>query len=772
MARAALAEADENPAFEIRDLLLLRPLQVADDGARDVEVELEPDAEGYRFHVRSARAAGPPTTPAVPIEARSDATLTPSADDSPHDASGASTVHAEARIVMRTPRAAPALSIAEISARCRTARSASGSRRLESAQESLVRFGPRWRTLREVRLGEGEALADLELAPEFAGDLEHYGIHPALLDIAMTCALELPEIQQAEVGHDPSDTDRLWVPVSFSSIRVHGRMPSRVWSWVRARAAERGSDALASFDVVIADAHGRVCLEIDELSMRRMAPDLGMSEATGAKDLSPARAPLASDAPRDVHAASPGLAELRRNLARGISPAAGVEALQRILGSTRLPQIVATSLDLEGLRAQADARAALAEITRDTTLEIESDEEPEAESSDAIERTLAGFWRELLGVRKVGVRDNFFDLGGHSLIAVRLFARIKRTYRVEFPISLLFEAPTIERCAAAIRQALQAQGTADVETDVRAPRVAVRESRYTHLVPMHPGQGGPKTPFILVAGMFGNVLNLRHLAHLLGNERRFYGLQALGLYGAHKPHETFEEMAEAYLAEVRDVQPHGPYLLGGFSGGGITAYEMALRLTAEGEEVALLAMLDTGLPHSPELKAADRARIHWDRIRRRGPAYVTEWAKSRWRWERAQRKRNGHDGAAAMPSEFRSEEIGDAFRRALTRYDIPHYSGVVTLFRPKLDVAHVLGPGRMTNERREFLFHDNGWGQYAARVDVHEVPGDHDSIVLEPNVRVLAAKLRKCIDAVESATLHHASATNSAPVAINGRQGA
>jgi len=71
------------------------------------------------------------------------------------------------------------------------------------------------------------------------------------------------------------------------------------------------------------------------------------------------------------------------------------------------------------------------------------------------------------------------------------------------------------------------------------------------------------------------------------------------------------------------------------------------------------------------------------------------------------------------------------------------------LFRPKLDVAHVLGPGRMTNARREFLFHDNGWGEYAARVDVHEVPGDHDSMVLEPNVRVLANKLQKCIRSVE-----------------------
>ena len=83
--------------------------------------------------------------------------------------------------------------------------------------------------------------------------------------------------------------------------------------------------------------------------------------------------------------------------------------------------------------------------------------------------------------------------------------------------------------------------------------------------------------------MFGNVLNLRHLAHLLGTDRPFYGLQARGLYGDEEPHETFEEAAADYIAEMRTVQPHGPYLLGGFSGGGITAYEMARQLEADGE---------------------------------------------------------------------------------------------------------------------------------------------------------------------------------------------
>jgi thioesterase domain-containing protein len=252
--------------------------------------------------------------------------------------------------------------------------------------------------------------------------------------------------------------------------------------------------------------------------------------------------------------------------------------------------------------------------------------------------------------------------------------------------------------------------------------------------------------------MFGNVLNLRHLAGLLGHERRVFGLQALGLYGSVRPHETFEEMAVDYLAEVRRVQPAGPYLLGGFSGGGLTAYEMARQLLAAGEEVALLALLDTRLPTPPTLRPNERARIHWDRIRDRGPSYLAGWALDRLRWElgRLQRHRRLPADDETTPAEFHSEQVAAAFLRALQCYEVGSYPGVVTLLRPPLQVAHVLGPGRATNARREFVFHDNGWGAHAAHVDVYEVPGDHDSMVLEPNVRVLANRLRQRLRAVEN----------------------
>ena len=128
---------------------------------------------------------------------------------------------------------------------------------------------------------------------------------------------------------------------------------------------------------------------------------------------------------------------------------------------------------------------------------------------------------------------------------------------------------------------------------------------------MQERHGASGTPFFMVAGMFGNVLNLRHLAHLIGTERPFYGLQARGLYGEDQPHQSLGDAARDYIAEIRQVQPEGPYMIGGFSGGGITAYEMARQLKAAGEEVAALVLLDTPLPRRRPLSRQDRLKLQF-----------------------------------------------------------------------------------------------------------------------------------------------------------------
>lgn len=321
---------------------------------------------------------------------------------------------------------------------------------------------------------------------------------------------------------------------------------------------------------------------------------------------------------------------------------------------------------------------------------------------------------------------------------------------MDFPISVLFEAPTIARCAALIVAQIGEVG-GDAPAKLAAPA-----RRFTHLVPMHQGEGGAKRPFFLVAGMFGNVLNLRHLAQLLGGDRPFYGLQARGLYGDAAPHMTLPEAAADYIAELRQVQPVGPYMLGGFSGGGLTAWEMARQLEAAGEVVSLLVLLDTPLPLRPGLKRADKALIKLAELRAKGPGYLAEWARKRWAWEMQKRQPQTTEQSDAQ---FHNAAIEAAFRAALPQYQMTVRRGATVLFRPPLDQHWAVTAGNWVSKPKEYVFYDNDLTRFAPTLVTVEVPGDHDSMVLEPNVRVLAARLRAVIAEAEN------DATNIVPLA-------
>ncbi|MGR3698402.1 MAG: thioesterase domain-containing protein, partial [Roseovarius sp.] len=432
---------------------------------------------------------------------------------------------------------------------------------------------------------------------------------------------------------------------------------------------------------------------------------------------------------------------LRHALREGIRPAEGAEAFRRALAQPA-PQILVSSLDLPALIAQAEAGAHGTDTTGHRFERPDLDSAFTAPEGE-IETRLAGFWSELLGLEQVGVEDSFFDLGGHSLIAVRLFGMIRKAYRVDLPISVLFEAPTIRACAALIEAQIGPQ-----ETGQDAPTPQEPQRRFTHLVPMHRGEGGPKTPFFLVAGMFGNVLNLRHLAHLLGEDRPFYGLQARGLYGGAAPHDDLTEAATDMIAELRQVQPHGPYLLGGFSGGGITAYEMAQQLRAAGEEVALIVMLDTPLPQRRPLSRRDRLIIQWQELKSGGPLYPLHWAARRIAWEITKRRPKAQ--AETDTHHFHDSAIEAAFYRAIAKYQVRPWAGALHLFRPPLVGKWQVSEGRWVSSERAYVLPDNDWAGFAPQVQLTEVPGTHDSMVLEPNVRVLAARLRRVIETAEA----------------------
>lgn len=700
LAAEALRAEGEAGTFTIRDLYFLRPLDVADGAEKHLRLRLTRSDEGYELDVLSRAEVGGRKGWARHAQAILD--LSPVAEARQADLSALT-----ARLTPEGPQTGA----------------------IPAPQEAHLDFGPRWRVLRATALGAGEGLARLALPDQVRDADARYALHPALLDIATGWAMGL--IEGYEGRH-------LWVPLSYGAVVVHGPLPAEIYSHVRVAGEASSAHPVASFDVTLMDGDGRVLVEIAGFSIKRLDDTRAFAKARPLTltELEPDGA-AGADAPR-----SPAEERLAAMLALGIRPPEGAAAFSRALAAG-MPQVVISSIPLPALIAETD-RSVVADAGGGQSFDRpDLDSDYVAPETD-IERTLAGFWQDLLGVGDVGVEDSFFDLGGHSLIAVRLFAMVKRAWAVDFPISVLFEAPTIRKIAAQIEDRVGPQGAGAPAAAPAAPR-----RRWTHLVPMHEGEGGEKTPFFLVAGMFGNVLNLRHLAHLLGQDRPFYGVQARGLYGDDAPHDDLQEAARDYLAEIRRVQPHGPYMLGGFSGGGITAYEMARQLQAAGEEVSLLIMLDTPLPRRRPLKPIDRALIQWQELKARGPFYPLIWARNRLRWEIAKRR--------GRPVEERAEEGGfqdaaieAAFYAAIARYDVQPWDGRVRLFRPPLRGKWQVSGGQWVNGERSYVLPDNDWSGHVADLEVFEVPGDHDSMVLEPNVRVLAARMKREIAAAEA----------------------
>ena len=689
IAAEALRAHGEAAAFELRDVYFFRPLDVADGEARAVRARLVRTDEGYDFDLRSA----------VTVQGRTGWQL-----------------HAQARAIPVQGQAVK-IDVLAIAARLPAAELGDG---LRSPQEEHLAFGPRWRVLRSRSIGGSEGLARLALPQAFAGEVKDWLLHPALMDLATGWAMELI------AGYRP---DHLWVPVSYARIRVLRPLPAEIVSWVRNAGKNQASDATASFDVTLTTPDGEVCVEIEGFSIHKLEGGLAFAKPD------PRELEFDDIAPRPT---SPAEERLLHAFSLGITPEEGAQAFGRAVAMGG-SQIIVSSLDLPALiRQTAEAEAAKVEGKAFDRPDLDT---AYVEPCNDVERTLVGFWQELLGVAQVGVEDSFFDLGGHSLIAVRLFAMVKKAYRVDFPISVLFEAPTIACCAALIVDQI-----GDVGSDQPA-KLAAPVRRFTHLVPMHQGEGGAKKPFFLVAGMFGNVLNLRHLAQLLGGDRPFYGLQARGLYGDAAPHATLPEAARDYIAELRQVQPQGPYMLGGFSGGGLTAWEMARQLEAAGEVVSLLVLLDTPLPLRPSLSRKDKALIKLAELRAKGPGYLAEWARNRCAWEK--QKRNPAQ-AETGETQFHNAAIEAAFRAALPIYAMPERKGATVLFRPPLDRQWQVSGGNWVSKAKEYVFVDNELARFAPALQVVEVPGDHDSMVLEPNVRVLAARMKMVIAEVEA----------------------
>lgn len=217
------------------------------------------------------------------------------------------------------------------------------------------------------------------------------------------------------------------------------------------------------------------------------------------------------------------------------------------------------------------------------------------------EEYVASLWRELLGKDRIGIFDNFFEIGGYSLLAVEMFSRIQKKFNLNLPLATLFSAPTIKEIALLLQDYFGPAGQAS-----RGKTASISKNAWNYAVPIKPAGNLP--PFFCVHGVGGNVLNYSRLVSFLGQEQPIYGLQCRGVDGISPLFGSVAVMAREYVKEIRQIQPHGPYFLGGGSMGGLVAFEMAQQLSGLNESIGLLAMFDSVCPRLLKSGVADPAQ--------------------------------------------------------------------------------------------------------------------------------------------------------------------
>ncbi len=580
---------------------------------------------------------------------------------------------------------------------------------MAAAANHLV-LGPMWQLDGQVWLGDGEAFGRIEVDSDSDVD-DGWIAHPSVVDLATGVAIALAG----------SDGGQLVVPVAYETVRLVAPVRGSCVVAATRRPSDGGAALVA--DLVVADTDGAALLTIDGLRLRRVDVATFAGGSTDRTVGTP-----------EVVTADHGVLDLAEPL--GLRAEEALPWFDRLVASD-LHRVIVTSLDLEALRHTGPSGAA-PPVT---------DDRPSA--TGGLDEQLTVMWQELLGVAHVGPDDDFFDLGGHSLMAIRLMTRIKRELGVRFELSTIFDASTVPALAALIREqrpdidtafgagadgAAGERAVASNEAPAPARRQLVTISRR-----------GERRPFYVVHGAGGNVLFLSTLARALAGDRPIHGFQAVGVNDGEIPDRSIEDMAARYVAELREHAP-GPYLLGGYSGGGIVALEMVRQLAELGEQVEHLVLFDSAPPGTrwPGFRA------RWARLIRRllagdvAPvkAHAVRTVKAsirRFLPERAE-QRQEHD-LQERALGYAGDETGFVnlfyfFSATAEQYRVGTYDTDVTV----LKADHV-----WPVHRDDYYWSDHVLGRLTWR----SVPGDHHSMFYPEHAPALAAVVRAVLDPLD-----------------------
>lgn len=349
---------------------------------------------------------------------------------------------------------------------------------------------------------------------------------------------------------------------------------------------------------------------------------------------------------------------------------------------------------------------------------------------DASAADMLNIWGRLIGIDKIRLDDDFFVIGGHSLMAVKLFAQIRQAFGVELPISALLEYPTPRRLLQRVRTEREAPAALATSVFAGAPE----NTPWDTTAVIHPGPGNGAKALFIAGGVGGNVNNLFELGQFIGQHRPLIGLQTRGILG-HRMHDSIEATAADHIVNMRIRQPKGPYLLAGYSGGVFSAFEMARQLREAGETVAFLGLLDMTAPNFESSLAyprIDRIRYQARMLRQHGLRPL---------WTNIIR-RLGNDinpadvgklGAWLWPEKFKYGKIMHHWRMLSGIYLPKPYDGDAWLYLTNSDTD-----GFTVEQMRKAdpLF---GWpGLVKGRLKVHPLHADHLGMVSGERGRILA----------------------------------
>jgi thioesterase domain-containing protein/acyl carrier protein len=345
---------------------------------------------------------------------------------------------------------------------------------------------------------------------------------------------------------------------------------------------------------------------------------------------------------------------------------------------------------------------------------------------DSIELGLAQIWSDLINVKLVDITANFFEMGGHSLLAVSLMSQIQQQFQINLPLSTLFEHPTIEEIAHLIRSSKD-------------------DLPWSVLVPIKPH--GNRTPLFCIHPGGGTVFCYQHLAYHLNSDQPVYGLQAYGLNPKNSPHTNVEQMASFYIQEIKKIQPHGPYFLCGWSLGGLIAFEIAQQLFQQGSQIAFLAILDSYPPDlaideeipTPEDDASSLLQLLLEDedldISPEQLADLTEEEQLTYVLKKAQEKKLYPENFDLAQARLLLKILQISYRAALD-------------YKPQyLQVSLDLFIASDTPDKFKSL-----WDTMVNRVESYSASGEHGKMVEPPHVQLLAEQMQKSLDRAQQIT--------------------